>query len=126
MFSFILPLVIVVAVLSGFETANPERTTLGDSLQAKATEAASEITETPEIHISITDQIPTKRITEFKGLISVSQSSVSDFPEEAISELKREAHFIGADGIINFRIVAVSSPLPPRLFVLYGNAVNVE
>lgn len=126
MFSFILSVLTVVIVLSGVAVPTPDRTTPDDSLQAKAPRAVSEIAETSDILISITDEIPTKRIAEFKGLISVSRTSIRGLPEEAISALRQEAHIIGANGVINFRLVVVSGPTLNRSFVLYGNAVVVE
>ena len=126
MFSFIFALLTVAVVLAGVPGPTPARTTADDSLQAKATGAVSVIAETPDIHISITDEIPTKQITKFKGLITVSRASTGGLSEEAISALKQKAHIIGANGVINFRIVVVSGPTPVRLFVLYGNAVDVQ
>ena len=66
MFSFILSVLTVVIVLSWSRCPNSwTRTTPDDSLQAKAPRAVSEIAETSDILISITDEIPTKRIAEF-------------------------------------------------------------
>ena len=126
MFSFILSVLTVVVVLSAVAVPAPDRTTTDDSLQTKTPRAVSESAETSEILITITDEIPTKRITEFKGLISVSRKSTGVFPEEAISAFRQEAHNTGANGIINFRLVVDSGPSPNRLFILYGNAVVVE
>lgn len=125
-FSFIFSVLTVVVVLSGVAVPTPDRTTPDDSLQAKAPGAISEIAGTPDVLISITDEIPTKGIKEFKGLISVSRTSTGGLPEEAISAFRQEARIIGANGVINFRLVVDSGPSPNRLFILYGNAVLVE
>ena len=114
----------VVIVTSGSDRAD-------NSLQAQVPKSVSSTLVQPEILISVTDEIPTKRIVEFKNLVMVSRSwsqvlPGDPLPGRVMSQFTQEVQNVGANAVINFRIEVVTHPSPLRTFILFGNAVVVE